>query len=154
LTNPACISADAGVGAVIEANSHVWNGTSADWIIAANSSAAAAISHSVCGIVSAAAAIPETVVAPVADHSTASATTSSPPLARKYRRASAAAACACGHPLTWPISSAINRPIATHASANSTMWSAATSTETTSVKPKTVAKNRSTRSWAARYRRE
>ncbi|BDW91707.1 hypothetical protein MACH07_05390 [Flagellimonas marinaquae] len=34
-TNPACINADAGVGAVIADNNHLWNGNNADWISAA-----------------------------------------------------------------------------------------------------------------------
>jgi len=45
LTKPACISAEAGVEAVIEESSQPWNGTSADWIIAASTSAVAATSH-------------------------------------------------------------------------------------------------------------
>jgi hypothetical protein len=87
LTNPACISAEAGVGAVIEESSHVWNGTSADCIIAASSRLPSATASVVSGTVSTAASIPETVVASVACDSVTSAIPRNRLLARKYRRA-------------------------------------------------------------------
>jgi hypothetical protein len=49
LTKPACISAEAGVGAVIDERIHVWNGISADWIIAATTSPPAAMTAVVFG---------------------------------------------------------------------------------------------------------
>ena len=154
LTKPACISAEAGVGAVIEERSHPWNGTSADWTIAASSRATAANRRTAGGAVPTAAATPETVVAPVAHQSAARATANSPPPARKYRRARPAAAPACGQPSTWPTRSAIRSPIATHVTANRTRWSAATRTSTTSVNANTPPKNRSVARSPAMYRRE
>ena len=99
-------------------------------------------------------AIPDTVVAPVVHHSAVSATPSRALLARKYVRATDAAACAWSQPLMTPMSCAINSPIASQSTPNRTTWLAATSPITTTVKPKTVAKKRV--SWArpAMYRRE
>lgn len=87
LTNPACISADAGVGAVIEESSHVWNGTSADCIIAASNRLPSATVSVVPDTVSAATSISEIVLAPVACDSVTSAMPKNTLLARKYRRA-------------------------------------------------------------------
>ena len=64
-TNPACISADAGVGAVIAESNQRWKGYIADWIMAAVMMHKAATKVMVCGRPFMAAAIPLTVKSPL-----------------------------------------------------------------------------------------
>ncbi len=142
LTRPACISAETGVGAVIDPISQPSNGGSAERAIAATRKRAATMMSTTGSKLISALSIAFSSMLPACIASTASATSSAASPMMKARRARRSAVFASAQPSTWPISEASSWPLASQPSASVNASSAATASSTLAASSATVTAKR------------